>query len=189
MTIYMRFENSKQVETTVLENKPVGDGWHEAPESFSWQKSYCLAEGGKVVERSEEDIQKELLDNAKLGALDSVRTYYDNYTDKYSGSSHQKAKSYEIQAKAAENILAKPESIDEKDLKIIEPLAKVRDISVVDMAKLIQGKAQKAVKAIAKCEELEDLAKKKIKEIKSEKELYSFLDNLKQQIQDSLEPV
>ncbi|MDN5248410.1 MAG: hypothetical protein QWI36_04725 [Wolbachia endosymbiont of Tyrophagus putrescentiae] len=184
MPIYIRFENSRQVETGVMENRP--EGWYEAPKDFDWQKSYCLTEGGEIVERTKEDIQQELLDNAKFGALDSLHFYFDNFTHGYSGRSHQKAKSYEIQAKAAENILAKPESIDEKDLKIIEPLAKVREISVVDMAKLIQGKAKKAVKAIAKCEELEDTAKKKIKEIKSEEELYNFLDNLKLQIKDSL---
>ncbi len=108
MTTYIRFENNKQVETTTLENKPEGIGWNEAPKNFDWQKSYCLTEGGKIAQRSVEDIQKDLLDNAKLCALDSIRFYFDNYTYKYSGSSHQKAKSYAIQAKAAEKILATP---------------------------------------------------------------------------------
>ncbi|WP_253303760.1 hypothetical protein [Wolbachia endosymbiont of Phyllotreta cruciferae] len=48
MTIYIRFENHKQIETTTLENKPTGNDWHEAPEDFDWQKSYCLTEGEMV---------------------------------------------------------------------------------------------------------------------------------------------
>ncbi len=59
------------------------------------------------------------------------------------GYSHQKLKSYEIQAKAAENILAAPESIDEKDAEIIEPLAKVRGITVTEMARIIEEKVKK----------------------------------------------
>ncbi|WP_265021278.1 hypothetical protein [Wolbachia endosymbiont (group A) of Icerya purchasi] len=183
MPIYIRFENHKQVETTTLEEKP--EGWHEAPEDFSWQKSYCLTEGGKIVERSKEDIELELLQNAKFSALSSLRAYYDNYTHEYTGYSHQKSKSYEIQAKAVENILAAPESIDEKDAEIIEPLAKVRGISVVEMARIIQEKAKRAVKAIIKCEELEDLAKKKIEGAKNKEELQTLLDDCKQKMQES----
>ncbi|MDG7056563.1 MAG: hypothetical protein LKM43_00175 [Wolbachia endosymbiont of Penenirmus auritus] len=186
MPNYIRFENNKQIEVIVVENKPEGGDWYEAPKNFDWQKSYRLTEGGKIVERSKEDIELELLQNAKLSAFSSLRTYYDNYTHKYAGYSHQKARSYAIQAEAAESILAAPESIDEKDAAIIEPLARVRGISVVEMAQMIQEKAQKAVKAIIKCEELEDLAKKKIKEIKDQEELQSFLNNFKEQVRDSL---
>lgn len=56
MTIYIRFENQKQVETTTLESKPEGDDWYEAPENFDWQKSYCLTEGGEIAERTQKDI-------------------------------------------------------------------------------------------------------------------------------------
>uniref|UniRef100_UPI00333FF509 hypothetical protein n=1 Tax=Wolbachia endosymbiont (group B) of Pilophorus perplexus TaxID=3066160 RepID=UPI00333FF509 len=184
MTIYIRFENHKQIETTTLENKPTGNDWYEAPEDFDWQKSYCLTEGEKIVERNKEDIELELLENAKLSALSSLRTYYNNYTHQYAGYSHQKLKSYEIQAKAAENILAAPESIDEKDAEIIEPLAKVRGITVTEMARIIEEKVKKAVKAIVKCEELEDMAKRKIEEAKSEEELQTLLDDCKQKMQN-----
>ncbi|GFR08129.1 putative phage related protein [Trichonephila clavata] len=87
----------------------------------------------------------------RLYAATTVRTF------------SQKSKSYEIQAKAAENILADQ---DEKDTEIIEPLAKVRGISIVQMAELIQEKVKRAKEAIIKCEELEDLAKKKIRKPK-----------------------
>ncbi len=185
--IYIRFKDNKQIETTTLESKPTGNDWYEAPKNFDWQKSYRLTEGGKIVERSQEDIELELLETAKLSAFSSLRAYYDNYTHEYTGYSRQKSKSYEIQAKAAENILAAPESIDEKDAEIIEPLAKVRGISVVEMARIIQEKAKKAVKAIIKCEELEDLAKKKIKEVRGKEELQSLLNDFKQKMQKVLE--
>ncbi len=186
MPIYIRFEHNKQVETTTLESKPTGNDWYEAPENFDWQKSYCLTEGGKIVERNQEDIELELLETAKLSALDSIRVYFNHYTHKYAGYSHQKLKSYEIQAKAAKNILAAPESIDEKDAEIIEPLAKVRDITVIEMAKIIEGKAKKAVKAIIKCEELVDIAEREIGEAKSKEELQTLLDDCKQKMQREL---
>ncbi|MFP3019853.1 MAG: hypothetical protein ACEY3F_00530, partial [Wolbachia sp.] len=106
-----------------------------------------------------------------------------NYTNEYAGNSHQKAKSYQIQEKAAKSILAAPESINKKDAAIIEPLARVRGISVVEMAKIIQEKAKKAVKEIIKCEELEDITKKKIAEAKSKNELENLLNDFKQKIQ------
>ncbi|WP_341817556.1 hypothetical protein [Wolbachia endosymbiont (group A) of Pherbina coryleti] len=180
MSIYIRFENDKQVETTTLESKPTENDWYEAPEDFDWQKSYCLTEGGKIAQRNQEDIELELLQNAKFSALSNLHAYYDNYTHQYAGYSHQKSKSYEIQAKAAENILAAPESIDKKDAEIIEPLAKVRGITVIEMARIIEEKAKKAVKEIIKCEELEDITKKKIAEAKS---VENLLNDFKQKIQ------
>lgn len=184
MTIYIRFENHKQIETTTLENKPTGNDWYEAPEDFDWQKSYCLTEGGKIAQRNQEDIELELLQNAKFSALSNLRAYYDNYTHQYAGHSHQKAKSYEIQAKAAENILAAPESMNEKDAEIIEPLAKVRGITVIEMARIIEEKVKKAVKAIIKCEELMDIAEREIGEAKSKEELQTLLDDCKQKMQN-----
>ncbi|MGL5028953.1 MAG: hypothetical protein ACRC6C_02445 [Wolbachia pipientis] len=185
MPIYIRFKDHKQIETTTLESKPTGNDWYEAPENFDWQKSYCLTEGGQIAQRNKEDIELELLETAKLSALSNLRAYYDNYTNQYAGNSHQKAKSYEIQAKAAENILAVPESINKKDAEIIEPLAKVRDITVIEMARIIEEKAKKAVKAIIKCEELEDIAKMKIEGAKNKEELQSLLNDFKQKMQES----
>ena len=82
----------------------------------------------------------ELLQNAKFSALSNLRAYYDNYTNEYAGNSHQKAKSYQIQEKAAKSILADQ---DEKDKEIIEPLAKVRGITVIEMARIIEEKVKK----------------------------------------------
>ncbi|CAQ54552.1 MULTISPECIES: hypothetical protein [unclassified Wolbachia] len=180
MPIYIRFEHNKQVETTTLESKPIGNDWYEAPKNFDWQKSYQLTEGGEIAQRSQEDIELELLQNAKFSALSNLRAYYDNYTNQYTGVSHQKSKSYQIQEKAAKSILADQ---DEKDKEIIEPLAKVRGITVIEMARIIEEKAKKAVKEIIKCEELEDITKKKIAEAKSKNELENLLNDFKQKIQ------
>ncbi|WP_341823820.1 hypothetical protein [Wolbachia endosymbiont (group A) of Agelastica alni] len=185
MTIYIRFENHKQIETTTLENKPTGNDWYEAPKNFDWQKSYCLTEGGKIAQRSQEDMEMELLENAKFSALSNLRAYYDNYTHQYAGHSHKKSKSYEIQAKAAENILATKEAqLNDKDVEVIEPLAKVRGIAAIEMARIIQEKAKKAVKAIIKCEELVDIAEREIDEAKSKEELQTLLDDCKQKMQN-----
>ncbi|BET37069.1 MULTISPECIES: hypothetical protein [Wolbachia] len=181
MPIYIRFEHNKQVETTTLESKPIGNDWYEAPKNFDWQKSYQLTEGGEIAQRSQEDIALELLQNAKFSALSNLRAYYDNHTHQYAGHSYQKAKSYQIQEKAAKSILADQ---DEKDKEIIEPLAKVRGITVIEMARIIEEKVKKAVKAIVKCEELEDMAKRKIEEAKSEEELQTLLDDCKQKMQN-----
>lgn len=183
--IYIRFENNKQVETTTLENKPKGDNWYEAPKNFDWQKSYCLTEGDKIVERSKEDIERELLDHAKLWAISCLNMYFDRYANRYAGYSHAKAESYEIQAKAAENILASGAG-ELKDTKIVAPLANVRGISIVQMAELIQEKAKKAIIGIAKCEEMEDIAKKKIMEAQTQEELQNFLNSLEKEIEKVL---
>ncbi|WP_343033088.1 hypothetical protein [Wolbachia endosymbiont of Atemnus politus] len=144
----------------------------------------------EIVERNKEDIDLELLENAKLAALDSVRFYFNNCTHQYAGNSHQKSKSYSIQARAAESILAFNKSglpFAEEDLKVIEPLAKVRGISEVQMAELIQEKVKIEKKAIIKCEELVDIAEREINEAKSEKELQTLLSDLKQKMQKVLE--
>ncbi|WP_339045301.1 hypothetical protein [Candidatus Mesenet endosymbiont of Agriotes lineatus] len=188
MPIYIRFVNNKQVETTTLESKPEDEGWHEAPRDFSWQKSYCLTEGGEIAQCSDEDIKLELLQNAKSAALTSLNIYFHNYTGPYVGYSHHKAKSYDIQAQAAGNILKAEETkqpLNNQDTEIIAPLAKVRDISIVEMAKLIQERVNQAIKAIIKCEELESLAKKKIKEAKTDQELQNILNDFIKETQAS----
>lgn len=128
-------------------------------------------------------MEVELLENAKLSVLSNLRAHYDNYTHQYTGVSHQKSKSYQIQEKAAKSILASPESMNEKDAEIIEPLAKVRGITVIEMTRIIEEKVKKAVNAIIKCEELEDITKKKIEEAKSEVELQTLLDDFRKKIQ------
>ena len=159
MPIYLRFENAVQVEATTIAKKPEGTGWYKAPAEFDWEKRYKLLDDGTIAERDESDVAAELLGNSKVGALDTVRFILNTYRRKYAGYSHEKSRSYDIQAKAAENILnavANNQTPSEADTVLIQPLADLRSVSVIDMAKLIHSKAEKSVKAIAKCEALED---------------------------------
>uniref|UniRef100_A0A1B0F945 Uncharacterized protein n=1 Tax=Glossina morsitans morsitans TaxID=37546 RepID=A0A1B0F945_GLOMM len=59
--------------------------------SYLYSRTQVSQEEEKIVERNKEDIELELLENAKLSALDSVRFYFNNYTNEYAGNSHQKA--------------------------------------------------------------------------------------------------
>jgi len=52
------------------------------------------------------------------------------------------------------------------------------------MARIIEEKVKKAVKAIIKCEELMDIAEREISETKSKEELQTLLDDCKQKMQN-----
>lgn len=192
MPIYLRFENGLQVETTTLPKKPEGTGWQKAPTDFAWEKRYKLLEDGSVSERDDADVAQELLQNSRAGALDTIRFTLNTYRRKYAGYSHEKSRSYDIQAKAAENILntaANNQAPDDNDASLISPLAEARSISVLDMAKLIQGKSQKGIKAIARCEALEDQAQSFIKKVATQEELSLFLDGFEENLKKILNQI
>jgi hypothetical protein len=189
MPIYLRFANGMQVETTTLPKKPEGTGWYKAPSEFDWEKRYKLLDDGTIAERDESDIATELLGNSKVGALDTVRFILNTYRRKYAGYSHEKSRSYDIQAKAADSILnaiANNQTPSEADTVLIQPLADLRSILVIDMAKLIQSKAEKSVKAIAKCEALEDQAQNAIKKAATQEELSLFLNGFEENLSNAL---
>ena len=189
MPIYLRFENAVQVEATTLAKKPEGTGWYKAPAEFSFEKRYKLLDDGTIVERDESDIAAELLGNSKVGALDTMRFILNTYRRKYAGYSHEKSRSYDIQAKAAESILSAAsnnQTPNEADTVLIQPLADLRSISVIDMAKLIQSKAEKSIKAIAKCEALEDQAQSAIKKAATQEELSLFLNGFEENLNNAL---
>ncbi len=189
MPIYLRFDNAVQVEATTLAKKPEGTGWYKAPAEFSFEKRYKLLDDGTIAERDESDVAAELLGNSKIGALDTARFILNTYRRKYAGYSHEKSRSYDIQAKAAENILnavANNQTPSEADTVLIQPLADLRSISVIDMAKLIHSKAEKSVKAIAKCEALEDQAQNAIKKAATQEELSLFLNGFEENLNNAL---
>lgn len=189
MPIYLRFENAVQVEATTLAKKPEGTGWYKASAEFSFEKRYKLLDDGTIAERDESDVAAELLGNSKVGALDTVRFILNTYRRKYAGYSHEKSRSYDIQAKAAESILnavANNQTPNETDTVLIQPLADLRSISVIDMAKLIQSKAEKSVKAIAKCEALEDQAQNGIKKAATQEELSLLLNGFEENLNNAL---
>ena len=189
MPIYLRFENAVQVEATTLAKKPEGSGWLKAPAEFDFEKRYKLLDDGTIVERDESDVAAELLGNSKVGALDTVRFILNTYRRKYAGYSHEKSRSYDIQEKTAKSIVAavkNNQTPDEKDVELIAPLAELRSISVGDMAQLILTKSRKADRAIARCENIEDRAQRKIETCTTLDELKTFMDAFEQDVQTSL---
>jgi len=192
MPIYLRFENGLQVETTTLPKKPEGAGWQKAPADFDWEKRYKLLDDGSIAERNESDVAQELLQNSRAGALDTIRFILNTYRRKYAGYSHEKSRSYDIQAKASESILsavANNQSPDENDVSLIAPLAETRSISVLDMAKLIQSKSQTGIKAIARCEACEDQAQSFIKKVATQEELSLFLNGFEENLKKTLSQI
>lgn len=189
MPIYLHFENGLHVETTTLPKKPDGAGWHKANADFAWEKRYKLIENGLIVERDELDVAQEFLQNSRSGALDTVRLILNTYRRKYVGYSPEKTRSYDVQEKTAKSIVASSknnQTPDEKDVELIAPLAELRSITVVEMAQTILTKARKADRAIAKCENIEDLAQRKIAACTTLEELKIFMDAFEQDVQTSL---
>jgi len=189
MPIYLRFENGMQVETTTLPKKPEGSGWYKAPTEFDWEKRYKLLEDNTVAECSSDEMQGDLLKNAKLAATETVRFILNNHRRSFAGYSHEKSRSYDIQEKTAKSIVAavkNNQTPDEKDVELIAPLAELRSISVGDMAQLILTKSRKADRAIARCENIEDRAQRKIETCTTLDELKTFMGGFEQDVQTNL---
>lgn len=189
MPIYIRFENSKQVEATILNKKPTGNGWFKAPTEFEWTKHYCLDADNNIQERAESDLNQEILNNSKDNAKKTVTQTLDKYRREYAGYSFEKSESYRIQATAAKNILQSNkagEQFDSEDVSVIKPLADLRNIDVVEMATTIIKKSREAKRAMAKLEECEDKIEKELSECSSLEAVMQYLETLKTNIESEL---
>ena len=189
MPVYLRFENGMQIETTSLSKKPEGAGWQKAPTDFDWQKRYKLADDGIISELATAEIDADLLNNAKVAALETIKFVLNNHRRVYVGYSSEKSRSYDVQEKTAKSIVTASknnQTPDEKDVELIAPLAEIRSITVIEMAQTILTKARKADRAIAKCENIEDLAQRKIAACTTLEELKIFMDAFEQDVQTSL---
>ena len=172
-----------------MPKKPEGTGWLKAPSEFEWEKRYRLSEDGAVLECTGDEINNDLLKNSKSTALETVRFILNGCRRQFSGYSHEKARSYDLQEKTAKSIVAavkNNQTPDEKDVELISPLAELRSISVGDMAQLILTKAKKADRAIARCENIEDRAQRKIETCTTLDELKTFMDGFEQDVQTNL---
>ena len=133
MKTFIRFdENGNQIETTSLESKPDVDGWKLAPKDFDFGKRYRLLETGNIQEIPESELISTKLDTTKgLVGLELSRII-DLKRNKFIASSDAKRKCYEIQESAAKSVIA-----DENSSLggLIKPLADLRKISVLEMAK------------------------------------------------------
>jgi len=189
MPIYIRFENSKQIETTILSRKPAGTEWLKAPEEFDWHKCYCLDADNNIQERTEDDLSQEFVGNAKVNAETTISQTIDKYRREYAGYSFEKSESYRIQATAARNILQANKAgsaVDEEDLSVVQPLAVLRSIDAIEMSTLILQKARKAKRALAKLEECEDKTEQELAQCTTLEEVSQYLNNLEAAIESEL---
>jgi hypothetical protein len=156
---YIRFENGRQVEVTTLAAKPAGNDWKTVPKNFDFAKRYRLSDSGSVEEIPEAELAAANLEIEKTLALQELTRLVENARSKYVGVSPSKRKSYELQEKAANAVLANVESVLGA---VIQPLAAIRNISILGMAELILSKANVANQKVAEAEAIEDEFKKLI---------------------------
>ena len=180
MKTYIKFdEKGKQIEVTTLEEKPKvkskSDNWLEVPEKFDFGTRYKLLENGKIQEMSENELNLEKLEVQKDFSLQELGIQLDQKRSEFLGISDAKRKSHEIQEKAARDFLDNPES---SYSAILEPLAKVRGVSISEIATSILEKANLANKKIIEIEAIEDDYQSKIKSTTNLDELGNILSAL-----------
>lgn len=161
MTYYLRFNaDGEQVEASYQITKPEEEGWYKAPKSFSFDNRYRL-HGGKVRKEKASEAAACALAEEQAQYLRGLPLYMDALRQRYGGYSAQKVRGYEAQARAAARALeahAAEETLDLIDVEILQPLADVRGISVIDMAELIQIRCDEADMALALIDAYEDKA-------------------------------
>jgi hypothetical protein len=153
MKTFIRFENSRQVETVALENKPAGENWKTAPKNFDFSKRYKLSGAGAIEEIPIEELAAERLKTEKALALQELSRLVDNARDKYVGRSPAKRKCYAIQEMAANAVIDNIESVLGL---LIKPLATLRNIGLLEMAELILTKSAASNRKIIEAEAIED---------------------------------
>lgn len=153
MKTYIRFENGKQVEVTILETRPIGENWKIAPKNFDFKKAYRLTASGAIEEVPEEVLKEEQLASSKEIALVELSRLVENARSKYIGNTPTKQKCYELQEKAAQAVL---DDSNSSLGNLIKPLADVREISITEMAELILEKSTLANQKIIAAEAIED---------------------------------
>jgi hypothetical protein len=156
---YIRFENGRQVEVTTLATKPAGNDWKTASKNFDFARRYRLSDSGSVEEIPEAELAAEKLEVEKTLAFQELARLVENARSKYVGVSPAKRKSYELQEKAANAVIA---NVEAGLGAVIQPLATIRNISISSMAELILSKANVANQKIAEAEAIEDEFKKLI---------------------------
>jgi len=75
---------------------------------------------------------------------------------------------------------------DEDDLAVVQPLADLREIDVVEMATLIMKKARQAKRAMAKLEECEDKVESKLMDCATLEAVTQYLESLEANIETEL---
>jgi hypothetical protein len=176
MKIYIRFdENGRQIEVTTLAAKPAGNEWKKAPQDFDFAKRYKLSSSGSVEEIHETELMSTKLDTAKTLALQELSRLVDIARGKYVGESAAKRKCYELQEKAANAVVDGPNS---GLSRLIQLLANVRNITVLEMAELVLEKANLANQKIIQAEAIEDEYQALIENAESTGQIDGFLKDV-----------
>jgi hypothetical protein len=176
MKIYIRFdENGRQIEVTTLAAKPAGNAWKKAPQDFDFAKRYRLSSAGSVEEIPEAEMLSTKLDAAKTLALQELARLIDIARSKYVGKSATKRKSYELQEKAANAVIA---NVEAALSAVIQPLATIRNIGIAAMAELILGKANVANQKIIDAEAIEDQYQTLIKNAENTEQVTNLLTSV-----------
>jgi hypothetical protein len=169
--VLQALENGRQIEATTLASKPAGEGWKAAPADFDFGKRYKLV-SGTIAEISADELAATRLSEAKAMAATEISMIVDNARSKYVGNSPTKQKCYELQEKAAISVLENAES---PLSSLIQPLADLRNITILEMAQLILSKAQVANQKIIWAEAIEDNYKKLIKNAETSEQINRLL--------------
>ena len=190
MPIYLRFdEHGIQLEANTKSSKPAGDEWKKAPKDYDASKLYRLQDDGSIHEETPEENESNFLALARIKAADEVRIELEQCRHKFSGYSAGKNKAYETQARSALRVLeadAAGQEIDPLDKQILGELAKVREITVVEMASLIKTKMDERDVALALIEAYEDKAARVIEAATSRDDLRTSLEAMQVELRSAI---
>jgi hypothetical protein len=172
---YLKFENGNQLEVATLATKPIGSEWKIAPANFDYSKRYRLNAAGKIEEIPTEELVAMNFETSRAMALAEVSMIIERARNKYVGESASKRKSHELQEKAAAALIA---DINSSFASVIQPLAEVRNITILEMAQLILSKAEIANQKILQLEAVEDNCEKLIKNAETFEQIRQLMNDL-----------
>ncbi|MCC3860725.1 hypothetical protein [Pseudemcibacter aquimaris] len=189
MPTYLKFDDQGvQTETVFRKTQPSGD-WHKAPDDFDKVKRYRKEADDTIRLETEEENESNFLALARIKAADEVRIELEQCRQKFSGYSAGKNKAYETQARSALRVLeadASGQEIDPLDEQILGELAKVREITVVEMASLIKTKMDERDVALALIEAYEDKAARVIEAATSRDDLRTSLEAMQAELRSAI---
>jgi hypothetical protein len=172
---YIKFENENQVEVAMLATKPTGSEWKVAPANFDYSKRYRLNAAGKIEEISSEELATMNFEISQSMALEEISMLIDRARNKYVGESASKRKSHALQEKAANAVIS---DVDSQLTSVIQPLAEVRNITILEMAQLISAKAEIANQKILQLEAMEDNYEKLVKNAETSEQIMQLMSEL-----------
>ena len=162
MPTYLKFDDQGvQTETVFRKTQPSGD-WHKAPDEFDKAKRYRKEADDTIRLETEEENESNFLALARINAADEVRIELEQCRQKFSGYSAP---------------------LDEQ---ILGELAKVREITVVEMASLIKTKMDERDVALALIEAYEDKAARVIEAATSRDDLRTSLEAMQAELRSAI---